>query len=118
MRKEVKSLTEMNRLHLERALEVVSMPAAEQLATLRPEWDRPFEIADDFCNWCLWARHADDSGYTQDELASLIAVEDAFKAISGRQNAHLWTEDAVHRSDEWAAIRELARRALAVLRRN
>jgi hypothetical protein len=58
-----------------------------------------------------------EGDFTAEELDGVRALDQTLAAMSGRQHADLWTEQALRVAPEWADVRELARRALAVLDR-
>ena len=96
-----------------RAVRVASLPADRQFECFPPIADIPFEIADDFDNWCRWALE----GYkaprlTSEQRSCLIALDKRLDEMSGESHSHLWTEDALRGRPEWDAVREDARKIL------
>ena len=58
-----------------------------------------------------------EGDFTAEELEGVRALDRALAAMSGQQHADLWTEQALRVAPEWANVRELARHALAALKR-
>jgi hypothetical protein len=53
--------------------------------------------------------------FSEAAMAALVEVDDLLKSMSGMRNAALWTADAIGSSEKWAAVRQAAREALALL---
>jgi len=47
-----------------------------------------------------------------DQRESLLHIDRLLGAMSGEQQSHLWTEEAVRTHRKWQEVREAARRAL------
>src|SRR5574341_1587583 len=52
---------------------------------------------------------------TTEQCEAVDSLSDKLKVMSGMQNAHLWTPDALISSPEWADIRRLASTAKRLL---
>lgn len=74
------------------------------------------ELALEFTDRYLLVPQWTDAGWLpRDAEATFGAVDAALSTMSGAENAHLWTIEAVHRAREWANVRELAAHALRAL---
>ena len=62
-----------------------------------------------------WKTAAGNHTFTPAQHSRLAELKAFLSGISGRQNAHLWTEQALSDAPEWEEIREYARQALASL---
>jgi hypothetical protein len=102
-------------IQLEKAVRVASLPAYRQIESFPPNVDIPFEIADDFGNHCRWILEGKDAPkLTSEQRSRLAALDRRLDAMSGEDNADLWTEDAIRFRAEWDEVREKARRILDV----
>ncbi|MGD9723761.1 MAG: hypothetical protein AB7U76_21200 [Pirellulales bacterium] len=105
-------LTGLNLKQLELAVRIAALPAAEQIARLKG-WAVADEIALDFDNWCRWALEgAGAPELTNEQRASLIALDHRFDQMSGEHNAELWTDHALRSRPEWAEVRRDAQTIL------
>ncbi len=106
-------ITKLNMMQLEKAVRVAALPACQQINSFPPNVDIPFEIADDFDNWCRWVLGGKDAPeLTNEQRSCLIALNRRLDEMSGEENADLWTEDALRCRPEWEEVREDARRIL------
>ncbi len=63
-----------------------------------------------------WAHSAIRAGIlTPDQAAAVIELDTFLDQISGKENARLWTREALRTAPEWEKARELARAALGLL---
>ncbi len=95
--------------------------AAAPFATQRKAIPEPFvpladEVARGVGDRLLWFQ---PGGFLhgllmQGQLDAASRVSDWFGSISGRANAHLWSESAMQEAAEWSHARVLARHALAL----
>jgi hypothetical protein len=99
------SITELNLIQLKQAVRVAALPAEQQISSFPPGVDIPFEVADDFYNWCRWALNSTDVALTDAQRSCLNALQKRIDQMSGKSNAALWTEDALHCHPEWNAVR-------------
>lgn len=76
---------------------------------------RPDELALDFDHWFTAVRGENGLWFNAKQSQMLSNIDTALSRMSGRDNARLWTEDAVRNSPEWGHVREMARQALALL---
>lgn len=76
---------------------------------------RPDELALDFDHWFTAVRGENGLRFNAKQSQMLSNIDTALSRMSGRDNARLWTEDAVRHSPEWGHVREMAREALALL---
>lgn len=76
---------------------------------------RPDELALDFDHWLTAVRGQHGLQFNARQSQVLSEIDSKLNGMSGRINAHLWTEDAVRNSPEWQQVRDLAREALALL---
>jgi hypothetical protein len=107
------------RANLIAQLELVAAPAATQIAYLREHRFSSDELALDLNDLCLLASQAVELGLISTAVHdSLARLDEHFDAISGQQNAHLWTDDALKCSAEWRAARSTAEVCLSILRAN
>jgi len=72
------------------------------------------ELGLDFGDAYLLVRTLQSDGvvFSSEALAILREIDDQVSEMSGEDNSHLWTFDALHESDRWARVRSLARRVL------
>jgi hypothetical protein len=107
-------ITELNMVQLKKALQQAALPADRQIARLRG-YDVPFEIADDFGNWCGWALHSTDLTLTDVQLSRLAALDTFLNEMSGEHNAELWIDEALRSRPEWEEVRWNAREILELM---
>ena len=104
-------IRDLRLLQLRRAVQQAALPADEQIGVLKG-FDVPFEVADDFGNWCRWALVSADVSLTDEQRGSLMSLDRCLDEMSGEHNADLWTEDALRSRAEWDDVRRQARRVL------
>jgi hypothetical protein len=101
---------------VERLVWTVRWLAAEPNAALNVVDDPrivPAEIANDLDTWLeVASEHGLVEGRAHDVLTQ---IDETFSLMSGEENAHHWTPEAVRSSREWAEQRERARTVLALL---
>ena len=96
------------------ALRNLAADAEGQLESLKRQgaWDVD-ELALDHEHW---AQSAIREGILTPEQAAAVTELDSFLGqISGKENARLWTKEALRTAPEWEKARALARRALGLL---
>jgi len=102
---------------IRRTLQVLASPAEDQLSyvqSLGPVGND--EMALEFDDVAPAALSLRGSEYITDQQAAGIEeVNKQLRTMSGRENAELWTDDAVRIAPEWARLRELAATALSQL---
>lgn len=100
-----------------RATAVLALSAAQQeawLASLGPA--SVDELALEYGERHLLLPQWTQAGWLPSEaVPAFDAVDAALSAMSGAENAHLWTAEALHRAQEWAHVRELAAQVLQAL---
>ena len=100
-------------IQLERSVRVAALPAYRQIESFPPNVDIPFEIADDFDNWCRWALAGVDAPQlTNEQRSALIGLNKRLDEMSGQEHEELWTEDALRCRPEWDEVRDEARKIL------
>jgi hypothetical protein len=100
-------------VRLRHALQALALPAARQLGLLPdfvPEVD---ELALSFEHWLGVARAERRLRLTATQREAIATVERLLDAMSGQENAHLWTRRAMRESDAWSRLRQAAAAALA-----
>jgi len=99
---------------LRSALRVVAATPDEQIKRL--DWLGDSD-ADDFAESLNHAYHAALRrrmlSPVQDK--AIAPIDDLFQRMSGSQNAHLWTPEALGTQPEWTLARQLASEALRLL---
>ena len=107
------SHAELCMTQLELVVRQAALPAEEQLAKLK-QFDVPFEIGNDFENFCRWALEGEDAPKLSDEQRScLIELNQWFDHMASRHDG-LGAADAVLNRPEWEEARLKARRILTV----
>jgi hypothetical protein len=105
--------TELSLIQLRLAVRGAALPADQQLDSFPQGCDASYEVASDFGHWCNWAlRGYQAPTLTEEQRASLTALDDRLSRMSGPQNAHLWTDWALRTHPNWAEVRDDARRIL------
>lgn len=99
----------LNMQQLRQAIDVAAMPPDQQLASFPKGVDIPFEIANDFSNWCRWVLKCDEVDLTGDVRTGLVSLDELLHEMSGPHNAKLWTEDALRHDLKWEQVRQMAR---------
>ena len=102
----------LNMLMLEKSVRAAALPAERQVTLYPAGYDAPFEVADDFSNWCRWVLEAEGVILSDDQRSSLRALDDYLDSISGEKNAAIWTEEALRAGLEWEEVRRRARKIL------
>ena len=88
------------------SLKALAQPAKIQVA-LFPSF---VNVADELA--LCWEEVIDDedfSGFSNQVTEKIQKLDDFIVSISGEKNAHLWTNEALTHSVEWAKVRKLAR---------
>ena len=93
---------------LRQAVVALAMPGHAALETLDPRCARPDELAIDFGEPYLVILGSFTSEMTPSQLSSLQQLDAHLEAMSGAENSHLWTEEAVVSSQSWREVRVLA----------
>jgi hypothetical protein len=102
---------------LKAALRDLAAPAPEQQAALRKARVGPDELALDFDAFAAAASNLVESGELSSEAHQMVrTLHDHLGRFSGAHNAQEWTEAALHHSPNWAIARELASKALTLMR--
>ena len=102
------NITDLSMRQLEQSVRVAALPAYRQIESFPIGVDVPFEIADDFGNWCQWVLNAADVRLTNQQRSCLISLDTRLNRMSGEDNADLWTEDALRSRPEWEEVRSEA----------
>lgn len=105
------NLTELNLIQLRKALQQAVLPAEEQIARLK-DFCVADEVADDVGHWVGWVLQWPDATLTDDQRSRLVELDSLLDRMSGKQNAHLWTDEALQSRPEWDEVRRMARHAL------
>jgi hypothetical protein len=98
---------------LRQIVRMLAAPGDEALALVPGGTVKADELALDFDNFGRAALESLGPELTDAQRESLINIDLLLDAMSGSQQADLWTEDAVRTHPKWQAVREAARRALA-----
>jgi hypothetical protein len=97
---------------LMRAVAIAAFPAAAQEAWLWSiglDWPNVDELAMEVGEGTLLAPQFVDEGWLPAEtLEPLRVLDAALEKMSGEDNAHLWTLEALRTAPEWAECRKLA----------
>lgn len=103
-------LTDLNMIQLEKAVRVAALSAGQQFESLPKGVDVPFEVADDFSNWCRWAiRGKDAPKLSYEQRSRLVSLDRRLDEMSGEENAELWNDDALRNHPDWEEVRRQAR---------
>lgn len=97
---------------LRHSLQALALPADEQLALFPDFVCKADELALDLDNFYPAARLNVPDLFTQEQWDRVDVIDCMLGAMSGRENAERWTDDALRTSPEWETIRGLARTAL------
>lgn len=92
---------------LKRAVQALTQPADVQLALFPDCVCKGDELALDFDDG-LYEMVGHEHEYTPDQHSAISQLAARFSAMSGEQNAHLWTDDAIRSHLAWTEIRVLA----------
>ncbi|MBI2900234.1 MAG: hypothetical protein HYY17_08610 [Planctomycetes bacterium] len=102
-------------LRLKHSLQALAIPPDEQLG-LFPEFVcKADELALDYSHWLECAVGNYPQEFTGEQRHFLENVDGVLESMSGAENAHLWTDDALRYSVEWSNVRVLAEEALKTL---
>jgi hypothetical protein len=105
---------------LQEALKWLAEPCAQQVDHLKAlgVWPSADELALELDNVAPLMPEAVRKGELSRELELAVErVTEKLDEMSGQQNAHLWTPDALANSDQWETVRLLASEALRRLGR-
>ena len=105
------NFTELSMIQLRKALQQAALPAEAQIARLKDICVAD-EVADDVGNQILCVLQWPDIKLTNDQRSSLVMLDSLLDRMSGQQNAHLWTDEALRSRPEWDEVRRKARKAL------
>jgi hypothetical protein len=101
---------------LVRAVAIAALPATEQeawLASIGLDWPNVDEIAMEVGEGALRAPQFVEEGWLPSEvLEPLERLDAALENMSGEENSHLWTVEALRAAPEWMECRRLALRVL------
>ena len=97
------------------ALQALAAPADVQIARFPDFVVRADELALDFDDALRLSLDCPQVELRPAQREALLKVDLHLTTMSGRENAHLWTEAALHERAEWAQVRELAAQALQEL---
>ena len=100
---------------LRNALKALAAPGPQALALVPDGTVKADELALDYDNFvhAYLGNFRDEISQSQRE--ALLAIDAMLRGMSGRENAGLWTEDAVISHPKWESVRILARDALTAL---
>lgn len=99
---------------LRRCLHVLALPGEEALATLPGGCVKADELALDYSDALGVAENFRDR-FSQEIWSALAGIDRTLSAMSGPDNAELWTDDAVITNQRWEQVRDAARSVLAML---
>jgi hypothetical protein len=99
--------------HLIQALKMLAEPAAAQIRYLVEERVDADELALQLDAGLVPV--IDNCAVPDPAYATLMALDAELDYMSGQDNAHLWTDEALETSPRWATVRHLASDALAQL---
>ena len=105
------NITDLNTGQLRKALQQAALPAERQIASLK-DFCVADEVADDVGNRIHWVLQSPDAQLTDDQRCSLVELDSFLDRMSGKPNAHLWTDEALRSLPEWNQVRRMARQAL------
>lgn len=103
---------------LQVALKWLAAPSAQQIEHLKDigVWPGVDELALAFDDVAPLLPEAVERGEVSNEVESAVrCVDEKLDKMSGQQNAHLWTPDALADSYQWETVRRLASEALRKL---
>jgi hypothetical protein len=102
---------------LKAALEDLAAPAAKQEADLVSAQVGPDELALELNAYACAAMNLVANGeFSAEAYEAVHALDQHLEAFSGSHNAEQWTMSALHRSANWTLARELALKALALMK--
>ncbi|MET1257424.1 hypothetical protein [Aliikangiella maris] len=94
------------------ALQALAQPSEQQL-NLFPDFAN---AADELAlSWEEVIEDEDLSGLSESQKKALSVLDEYIVSISGKKNAHLWTNEALKNNIEWSKIRALASAAIEEL---
>lgn len=97
---------------LKHSLQLLAIPADQQLNLLPDFIVKADEMALDFSNWYEAAVGNFGHGFKPSQIAALKSIDDLLEKMSGEKNAEYWTDEAVRSGNQWAEVRLLAKKAL------
>ncbi len=101
---------------LRQSLCALALDGRVALATLPGNCVKADELALDYSESFAAIRSNDGFDFLDSQLAALARVDGLLDDMSGQEQPHLWTNDAVITHPRWAEVRQAARDALALLR--
>ena len=104
---------------LRESLTRLAAPASDQLKYLKTLLSYPStdELALDLYELVLLAdQRVQERVITSAERNAIKSVSEKLNVMSGRDNAHLWTPEALLKAEEWQEVRDLAARCLKLLK--
>jgi hypothetical protein len=93
---------------LRQAVAALAKPGPAALDTLDPRCHRPDELALDFDDAYQVVVGSFARDFTSEQLTALQMLDALLEEMSGAQNSHLWTEEAVVSHDRWREVRSRA----------
>lgn len=101
---------------LRRTLGLLAAPADAQLAYLKDLGGSNDEFGLEFDTVARASKELELMGrLTNDQVSSILAVDDLLKEMSGPANAELWEDNGIRTDRRWERVRELAQEALTAL---
>ena len=100
---------------LRNALKALASPGSQALASVSDGTVKADELALDYDNFMHAYLGNFRDEISQSQRDALLAIDAMLQGISGRENAELWTEEAVVNHPKSESVRGLARNALAAL---
>ena len=100
---------------LKHALQALALRAELQLSLFPDFVCKADELALDFADWYHCATGNYPGDFTETQKRGLAELIEFLDKISGQENAHLWTDEALSSRPEWAQIRLMALSCLASL---
>jgi hypothetical protein len=102
----------MSFTYLRETLQALAAPPDVQLARFPDFVVKADELALDFDHALLLVRQEGGEALSVEQHAALSAVDGLLDAMSGAENASLWTEQALREDPEWDRVRAAAAAAL------
>jgi len=97
---------------IRKSIEALAADGETALALMPKGSVRADELALDFDNFGRAALETLGYELTDVQRESLLHIDRLLSAMSGEQQSHLWTEEAVRTHRKWQEVRDAARRAL------
>ncbi|MDQ4144383.1 MAG: hypothetical protein M3198_11685 [Actinomycetota bacterium] len=97
---------------LRASLSALASPGSEALATVPDGFAKADELAIDYGNFVSAVLGNFGDEFSTEQTAVLRRIDAMLEAMSGAENAELWTEEAVVSHPRWQEVRKAARVAL------